>query len=149
MAASYDVRTVFTSGRFRRSFPSFIDMNRSNTPLRMIAFRPIRSTGIFSHSTSFLMVFLPMPVYSDASSMVIPILTSAIQISSISFDNPFLSCFHDCSFPVTPFLVVSIYCIMQHYKTHNKLLISVCQFFLRLFSFCILQYLFLCVIMVM
>lgn len=30
--------------------------------MRMMYLRPIRSTGIFSHSTSFRMVFLPMPV---------------------------------------------------------------------------------------
>ena len=118
MAAYYHVRTVFTSGRFRRSFPSFTAMNLSSTSLRMIAFRPIRSTGIFSHSTSFLMVFLPMPVYSDASSIVIPILTSAI-ISPISFDNPFLFLFHYCSYPFTPFRVILQYCIMQHCKIHD------------------------------
>lgn len=105
MAASYHVRTVFTSGRFRRSFPSFAAMNLSSTSLRMIALRPIRSTGIFSHSTSFRMVFLPMPVYSDASSIVIPILTSAIEISSLFSDNLFFLHFHSCSYPYPPFLL--------------------------------------------
>ena len=46
----------------------------------MIAFRPTFSTGSLPHSTSFRMVFRPIPVISAASSMVTPNLTTLIVL---------------------------------------------------------------------
>ena len=47
-------------------------INRSSVSLRIMVFRPTFSTGSLPQSTSFRMVFLPIPVHSAASSMVNP-----------------------------------------------------------------------------
>ena len=57
-------------------------INRSNVSLRIMVFRPTFSTGSLPQSTSFRMVFLPIPVHSAASSMVSPILTALILSTS-------------------------------------------------------------------
>ena len=72
-------RTSPSRSRFR---PWFTAMNRSIVSRRMMAFRPTFSTGSLPQSTSFRMVFRPMPVHSAASSMVSPILTALILHAS-------------------------------------------------------------------
>ena len=57
-------------------------IKRSSVSLRIMVLRPTFKTGSLPQSTNFRMVFLPIPVHSAASSMVIPILTAFIISSS-------------------------------------------------------------------